>query len=474
MTSSEMLNPFLSPLQREELDPIDLNSILDAMRSHREGFLFESGLDVAGCGGWHFCAVDPLCSFEATRDRWSATDASGTLCGGDQDPLTALEMWWQRWSIESSREEFRAGAAEIPFTGGAVGWIGYEAADRFLGLSVVDRSQDPITGFLEGIPEMYWRLYDEVVAIDANQRKGWFLHRGRAGWQQRRWWLSGDRREQRRRAPVRIEAASLSDQEYLGAVEEIRKQIGVGEVYEVNMARGLLVEGIPSAPDLHRLWRTAQPVPYGALIQGDPVSIVSASPEQFLRRRGEHIVTRPIKGTVPRHGDAKLDRESSRRLLEDEKERAELAMIVDLERNDLGRICQTGSVAVKCAAEVEEYASVFHTVATVEGRLRGDPGPGEILRATFPGGSITGAPKIAAMEQIRRLEPWPRSVYTGSVGWIAPDGDLELSIAIRTALVKDGRALIPFGGAVTWDSEPSSERAELTHKARAMFEALGL
>jgi para-aminobenzoate synthetase component 1 len=272
---------------------------------------------------------------------------------------------------------------------------------------------------------------------------------------------------------TRIEDASLNDEEYQAAVEQIRQRIGVGDVYEVNLARGLLLDEVPPARDLHRLWRAAQPVPYGALIQGDPVSVVSASPEQFLRRRGDHIVTRPIKGTVARPGDEQLDTEAARELLLDQKERAELAMIVDLARNDLGRICRPGTVEVKVAADVESYASVLHTVATIEGRLRGNPGPGEILRATFPGGSITGAPKIAAMEQIRQLEPWPRSVYTGSVGWIAPCGDLELSIAIRTAVVRGRRALIPFGGAVTWDSDPSSERAELTHKARAMFEALG-
>jgi anthranilate/para-aminobenzoate synthase component I len=117
---------------------------------------------------------------------------------------------------------------------------------------------------------------------------------------------------------------------------------------------------------------------------------------------------------------------------------------------------------------------VLHTVATVTGELRGDPSPGEILRATFPGGSITGAPKLAAMERIRQLEPWPRSIYTGSIGWLAPTGDLELSIAIRSALLRGKRALVPFGGAVTWDSKPQAERVELLDKARAMFEALGI
>jgi para-aminobenzoate synthetase component 1 len=149
-------------------------------------------------------------------------------------------------------------------------------------------------------------------------------------------------------------------------------------------------------------------------------------------------------------------------------------MIIDLERNDLGRICKPGSVEVTAVADVEAYSTVLHTVATIEGVLQGNPGPGEILEATFPGGSITGAPKRAAMQVIRELEPWPRSVYTGSIGWLSPNGDLEFNIAIRSAIVAAGQALIPFGGAITWDSDPESESREIGHKGRAILGTLGL
>ena len=469
------VNPFLNPCRVESIEPVDVESLLDSIDSERHGFLLESGLDVAGTGRWHLAGLDPIGSFEATRDGWNLVDHRGEQISGDGDPLEALEQWWGSWSCPKPGGDGPASGVipHLPFTGGAVGWIGYEAADVFLGLPPREVPDGPVSRLLEGVPEMSWQLYDEVVAIDAVDGSCWFLHHGRDGWQERRWWLTSTQQSEPMQYVTRIEDASLNDEEYQAAVEQIRQRIRVGDVYEVNLARGLLLDEVPPARDLHRLWRAAQPVPYGALIQGDPVSVVSASPEQFLRRRGDHIVTRPIKGTVARHGDEQLDTEAARELLLDQKERAELAMIVDLARNDLGRICRPGTVEVKVAADVESYASVLHTVATIEGRLRGNPGPGEILRATFPGGSITGAPKIAAMEQIRQLEPWPRSVYTGSVGWIAPCGDLELSIAIRTAVVRGRRALIPFGGAVTWDSDPSSERAELTHKARAMFEALG-
>ncbi|MGE4618407.1 MAG: anthranilate synthase component I family protein, partial [Planctomycetota bacterium] len=419
MAAIQSLQPFVLPVRVEEIPAIDLDHFLGFIGPEREGFLLESGLEAAGTGHWHFCGLDPIGRFQATREHWQSKALDGSVFGGEEDPLAALESWWSGWSFDHDPK--LAESLDLPFVGGAVGWIGYEAADAFLGLPLRKGPEGPIGELLSGVPEMNWRLYDELVAIDARDGRSWFLHRGREGWKERRWWLSTPwqknsytqrstpKRESIRagQCAPRITETSLTDEEYLACVEETRQRIGVGDVYEVNVARGLLLDDVPAAADLHRLWRQAQPVPYGAFIQGDPVSVVSASPEQFLSRRGDLISTRPIKGTVPREATAALDSAAAQRLLRNEKERAELAMIVDLERNDLGRICQPGSVAVTAAAEVEKYASVLHTVATVEGRLRGNPGPGEILRATFPGGSITGAPKIAAMEQIRQLEPWP-------------------------------------------------------------------
>ncbi|MDE0959672.1 MAG: anthranilate synthase component I family protein [Planctomycetota bacterium] len=474
MSSENRSHPFDQPPRIEALGRIDVARLLAAISPGQPGFLLESGLDVAGTGRWHLAGVDPIGSFEASRDRWQARDSEGQINTGCGDPLEQFDGWWRQWAQEPP-----APLAGLPFFGGAVGWIGYEAADRFLGLSARETPAGAIGSLLEGVPDLCWQLYDEVVLVDAITEQGWWIHRGRAGWQDRQWWRLSCRTPLAPIEPispqrVRIIESSLTDPQYLDAVAAIRQEIGLGEVYEVNLARGWIIDGIPAAQTLHRLWREAQPVPYGAMIQGDPFSLVSASPEQFLSRRGTHLSTRPIKGTIARGCDPQGDREAAAALLADPKERAELAMIVDLERNDLGRICQPGSVQVVHPAQVERYASVMHTVATVTGELRGEPGPGEILRATFPGGSITGAPKLAAMERIRQLEPWPRSIYTGSIGWLAPSGDLELSIAIRSALIRGERALIPFGGAVTWDSKPQAERAEIIDKARAMFDALGI
>lgn len=224
--------------------------------------------------------------------------------------------------------------------------------------------------------------------------------------------------------------------------------------------------------ELHSRLRERQPVPYAALLPWQPAGLVSASPECFLRRQGSRVMTRPIKGTTARRRDAAGDAAAAQELLASPKERAELAMIIDLERNDLGRVCLPGSVEVLEEAAVEYYSTVIHTVATVVGQLPEGRDPWPLLRAAFPGGSITGAPKIAAMQTIRALEPVARHAYTGAVGWIAPDGDLDLNIAIRTVLQHGATTTFSVGGAVTWDSQPEEEYRELDAKGQAIRGAL--
>src|SRR5438477_72169 len=215
------------------------------------------------------------------------------------------------------------------------------------------------------------------------------------------------------------------------------------------------------------------PVPYGAYIDFGKAQLVANSPELFLRRRGRCVETQPIKGTRPRGDRPGRDAALVAELLADPKERAEHVMIVDLERNDLGRVCETGSVVVERYAAVESYPTVHHLVSTVAGRLRHDVGLADLLRATFPGGSITGAPKVRAMEIIRELEPWPRERYTGAFGFLDPRGDLELALAIRTATVSGGVVRYHAGGGIVADSDPERELAETWLKTAALRRALG-
>jgi para-aminobenzoate synthetase component 1 len=226
--------------------------------------------------------------------------------------------------------------------------------------------------------------------------------------------------------------------------------------------------------ELYKRLRGINPAPFASYLNFVGVNIVGASPERFLKVRGDLVETRPIKGTRPRGKTTEEDKELAAALLASKKDRAENIMIVDLERNDLGRVCCYGTVSVTELAILETYPTVFHLTSTVSGQLRQGNGCTELLKATFPGGSITGAPKVRAMEIIDELEPTRRSVYTGSIGYLGFNGDMDLNIVIRTIIVKDGKAYFQVGGAIVYDSEPEAEYLETLDKGRALMRALGL
>jgi para-aminobenzoate synthetase component 1 len=261
-------------------------------------------------------------------------------------------------------------------------------------------------------------------------------------------------------APVRVGewSRTWTDELYAAAVEEVRAAIARGDVYQVNLVQHL---SAPFEGEATGLAGALGPLHTGSLA-GDGWAVVSASPELFLARRGRRLWTKPIKGTRPLGED-----------VEGPKDGAEHVMIVDLERNDLSRVCEVGSVHWPELMGQHELAGVTHLVSTVEGRLREGVGLAEILHATFPGGSITGAPKIAAMEWIDRLEPVGRGVSMGALGTVYANGDFELALTIRTFAVSDGRIHLWVGGGVTWSSDPDAEIEESWVKARPLLAAVG-
>jgi para-aminobenzoate synthetase component 1 len=265
---------------------------------------------------------------------------------------------------------------------------------------------------------------------------------------------------------------NFTHQEYVKAVEKARQYIIAGDIFEVNLSQRFEAELSITPYDLYRRLRQINPAPFACYLGFDEVSVVSASPERFLRLRGDWVETRPIKGTRPRGRTPQEDDELANELLNSPKDRAENIMIVDLERNDLGRVCRYGTVKVTELTILEVFPTIFHLTSTVIGRLREGKNGIDLLRATFPGGSITGAPKVRAMEIIDELEPTRRSVYTGSIGYLGFNGDLDLNIAIRTFLVKERKAYFQVGGAVVYDSEPESEYQETLDKARALVDTL--
>jgi len=280
--------------------------------------------------------------------------------------------------------------------------------------------------------------------------------------------------------------SNFTRESYRAMVLRAKEYIAAGDVYQVNLSQRFQCEATATAPEVYLALRTSNPAPYGAYLDIGDAQILSSSPECFLNIYDRHVVTRPIKGTSPRESDPK-------ELLRSPKDNAELLMITDLERNDLGKVCEFGSVSVRELRRVETFATVHHLVATVEGRLRRDVSHVDCVRACFPGGSITGAPKIRAMEIVDELEPHARGVYCGAIGYFGPNNVSHFNIAIRT-VVYVGRAsrlssnmhqtggtpVLPAGGRLTFhagggivaDSEPEAEYDETLAKARGILHAI--
>ena len=370
------------------------------------------------------------------------------------DPLAALE----RFVAEE--------ASGLPFPlGGVVGYLAYE----------LGRVTEPAgTCVPTAEPLAVLARYDPILVYDRTRgqyalacREG---NAARAPWLERLTAPAPTWRGALAGAPL---APRLPRERHLAAVQRILDYLAAGDAYQVNLTQPFSapLEAPPWA--LYQRLARGHPVPYGAYLDLGGMQLLANSPELFLRRRGERIETRPIKGTRARGAGRARDAALAAELVADAKEGAEHVMIVDLERNDLGRVSLPGSVAVPSFARVESHPTVHHLVSSVTGRLRPGTGLGALLRATFPGGSITGAPKVRAMEIIAELEPWPRGPYTGAFGVFHPGGDLELGLAIRTAAVRDGAVHYHAGGGIVADSDPERELAEAWLKTAALRLALG-
>jgi para-aminobenzoate synthetase component 1 len=266
--------------------------------------------------------------------------------------------------------------------------------------------------------------------------------------------------------------SNFSADTYRRAVRRVIEYVRAGDVFQVNLSQRLLHPARTSAVELYLRLRQCSPAPFAAYFDGGDWQICSASPERFLRIERGHVETRPIKGTRPRADDPRADEVAARELVASAKDRAENVMIADLLRNDLSRTCRPDSVRVSQLCGLESYASVHHLVSVVEGRLRGDYGPLDLLRTCLPGGSVTGAPKIRAMEIISELEPTVRGAYCGALAYIGVDGRMDASILIRTITASRGWWQLPVGGGIVAQSDPADEYAETWHKAAGMLRAI--
>ena len=464
------------PLIEEIYMAPDAAWCFDAFAAEPFSFFLDSGMDPARLGRYSFMGSDP---FLVLRSRGDAITLirDGVEETKKGNPFDVLGELLEAYTLDGSR-------AGIPFVGGAVGYFSYDLCHfiESLPTTAIDDLQ---------LPECYLAFYDAAVVFDHLENRTYLVSTGfpelEESQRQRR---AGERlKELRSRVrlcppPSTVEQAlsekglvlkaNFSHEGYLEAVETAREYICAGDIFQVNLSQRLDVDLTIPPYQLYKRLRAINPAPFANYFNFDGVSIVGASPERFLKVQGDRVETRPIKGTKPRGKTPEEDRALAESLLASAKDRAENIMIVDLERNDIGRVCRYGTVKVTELAILETYPTVFHLTSTVVGQLSEGKSRIDLLKATFPGGSITGAPKVRAMEIIDDLEPTRRSVYTGSLGYLSFGGDMDLDIVIRTIIVKDNRAYFQVGGAIVYDSRPEAEYIETLDKGRALIQALNL
>jgi para-aminobenzoate synthetase component I len=460
-----------SPLAREIpwLDPL---AAFAAVRDLPWPVLLDSARVDPRLGRWSYVAADPFLRL---------TSKDGRITSGERgftgDPFAVLQRALAHYRLEHDL------ALPVPFQTGAVGYLGYELAHH------IERLPHPARDDL-AFSDLVVGLYDVVLAFDLHARRAWLLA---SGFPETTPEASMHRRKARADLfATRLERASevgtvpagsgaevairsnFTRPAYEAAVRRVVDYILAGDIFQANLSQRFLTE-LPDGLDafgLYRRLRARNPAPFAALLDFGEVAIASASPERFLELRGRRVETRPIKGTRPRGATPEEDARLGAELLGSEKDRAENVMIVDLLRNDLSRVCRDHSVQAPEICALESFATVHHLVSTVTGELRPGLDAVDLLRATFPGGSITGAPKIRAMEIIAELEPTARGPYCGSIGWLGFDGWMDTSVTIRTYAVRGRTVAFQAGGGIVADSEPAAEYEETLDKARALIEAL--
>ena len=464
-------------------DPAALYARLS--RSRGPWAVLDSGWDPGGARAGHLsrfcvCAVDPFALLTARGDRAVLTWKDGRCEQGST--LSLLRDVLERFRLPDSNWP-------TPFPAGAMGYFGYELGP------LMDPAIGPPSKSDEetGLPDLWLALFDSAVTIDLERERIVLSATGQPD--------TGDRARQRAESRIReltaaVESAAaapvhgpvpppapaagdgfesnFTPDGFARAVDRIKEFIAAGDIYQANLSHRFRTSFKKDPLRLFLRLRRAAPAPFSAFLDGGDFAVVSMSPERFLHLDPEtrRVETRPIKGTRPRGATETEDRFLARELVRSKKDRAEHVMIVDLERNDLGRVAQVGTVQVRELSRLETFPTLFHLTSTVEGVLAPGRDRVDLLKATFPGGSITGAPKIRAMQVIDELETVRRGIYTGSLGYLSFTGGMDLNVAIRTIVVRDGRAEFHVGAGIVADSDPEGEYQETLVKGRSLREAL--
>jgi len=460
------------------------------LAGNRSGtFLLESAAHGESWSRWSFVGARSAAALteRAGRAHWTGTPPVGLPgaehdTGAAPDPMTAL-----RDTLERLRSDALPDLP--PLTGGLVGYVGYDAVRRLEWLPTL--ADDDLE-----LPEMVMLLATDLAAVDHHEGTvtlianavNWDDSPDRADAAYDDALARLDRMTAELAAPAPSTVASVgvaaprvrrrrTPAEHAEAIEVVKERIRAGDAFQVVVSQRFETDTCADALDIYRVLRATNPSPYMYLLRladagGRPFDIVGSSPEALVTVRGGVATTHPIAGTRWRGADEEEDQLLEKDLLADEKERAEHLMLVDLGRNDLGRVCEPGTVKVHRFFEIERYSHVMHLVSTVSGRLAAGRGAYDAVAACFPAGTLSGAPKPRAMQIIEELEPTRRGLYGGIVGYLDFAGDADTAIAIRTALLREGTAYVQAGGGIVADSDPATEDDECAHKARAVLSAI--
>lgn len=412
---------------------------------------------------YHIMVWQPVVTVEAfsnetiVKSQQNYHALAGSYSG---DPLNVLENIQQQVFANIALPD-----NSLPFVGGSLGYFSYDLGRCFETVPVIAKNDI-------NQPLMSIGIYLQAIVFN-NKTKEYWLVAPENNWQQIAEQITNATPNER--APFALTSqwqANMSKAEYQQKFNRVHDYILAGDCYQINLAQRFTAHYQGDEYNAYLKLRESNQAPFSAFMRFEDHSVVSISPERFLKVEGRNVQTKPIKGTLPRSLDAEIDSANAQKLQQSTKDRAENLMIVDLLRNDISRVCQAGSVKVPKLFDIESFPAVHHLVSTVEGELAADKSCTDLLRASFPGGSITGAPKIRAMEIIEELEPHQRNLYCGSIGYISANGNMDTSITIRTLICKNQQIHCWAGGGLVADSKVDSEYQETFDKVRKILPIL--
>jgi para-aminobenzoate synthetase component 1 len=471
----------MNAIKTKEIPYSDPLYLFNTLHQQKWSLLLDSAMQHTKYGRYSYIAFDPFQVMTAKNGRIMVDDELNACV---ENPFGLLKAYLMQMS--------QMHLAELPpFQGGIAGIFSY---DLYQYIDNIQSNQEDE----QHIPDMAVGFYDVVISFDHIQQKAWIVS---TGWPEQQdgkrliraqarlnevgnWFQSVlqvekdaqiESKPQKRQAVTQqLIESNFNAMSYAVAVEQVIEYIRAGDIFEANISQRFKAK-LPfdvSPYHLYQTLRANNPAPFAAFMNLGDICIVSASPERFLKLTEHHVETRPIKGTRPRSADKQQDELFVAELLSSEKDHAENVTIVDLLRNDLSKVCQDHSIQVTQLCALESYATVHHLVSVVEGQLKPNYDAVDLMQATFPGGSITGAPKIRAMEIIAEIEPTKRGLYCGCIGFMGFNGTMDMSIAIRTYTIKENIVTFQAGGAVVIDSLPDEEYCESLAKSKALHDAL--